>query len=41
MRLKRLADGNAEHHVGLLADLFALDVEIGDLDEAATDESRS
>lgn len=41
VRLKRLADGNAEHHVGLLADLFALDVEIGDLDEAATDESRS
>ncbi len=26
VRLKRLADGNAEHHARLLADLFALDV---------------
>jgi glutamyl-tRNA reductase len=26
VRLKRLADTNPEHHVGLLADLFALDV---------------
>lgn len=41
VRLKRLADGNAEHHVGLLADLFALDVEIGEFDDTATDESRS
>ncbi len=31
VRLKRLADGNAEHHVGLLADLFALDVELDQL----------
>lgn len=26
VRLKRLADGNAEHHIGLLAELFDLDV---------------
>ncbi len=42
VRLKRLADGNAEHHVGLLADLFALDVQLDDQagDEAA-DEPQS
>lgn len=30
VRLKRLADGNAEHHVGLLAELFDLDVPVED-----------
>ena len=39
VRLKRLADGNAEHHVGLLADLFALDVELDDEVEAADESS--
>lgn len=32
VRLKRLADGNAEHHVGLLAELFDLDVDLDDGD---------
>lgn len=43
VRLKRLADGNAEHHVGLLAELFDLDVEPEgpqlDLDDEPTDGS--
>jgi len=30
VRLKQLADGNAEHHIGLLADLFNLDVDLDD-----------
>lgn len=38
VRLKRLADGNAEHHVGLLAELFDLDVPVDDGDVDAGDQ---
>lgn len=38
VRLKRLADGNAEHHIGLLAELFDLDVPV---DEPPVDDEAS